>query len=109
MEEIKKAYAWKEALELSKRLVLMCERFSDMDTNVLVWHLRQAVIDIPAGIATDLQAGRPANMVPSTKLLIELELVRKIYPGVDTSSADEQLEKLMSRIQGDQFAERRSA
>ncbi|HUC87179.1 MAG TPA: hypothetical protein VMR75_02540 [Candidatus Saccharimonadales bacterium] len=106
MDDIKKAYAWREALELSKRLVQICEEFSDVDTNVLVWHLRNSVVDIPSTIAADLQASRWATMEPVVKLATVLELVRKIYPAIETSPAEDQLEKLMQRMQSEQFTER---
>jgi hypothetical protein len=106
MQEIKKAYAWQEALNLSKRLVQICEEFSDADTNVLVWHLRQAVVEIPATIAADLQANRGATMEPVVKLGAELELVHKIYPAIETGDADDLLTGLTERMQSDRFGER---
>lgn len=106
MQDIKKAYAWQEALDLSKQLMQICEEFSDAATNVLVWHLRQAVVEIPASIAADLQANRGATMEPVVKLVAELELVRKIYPAIETGSADDQLERLIERMQSDRFGER---
>ncbi len=106
MDDVKKAYAWQEALELSKQLVRICEEFSDAATNVLVWHLRQAVVDIPGGIAADLQADRPATMEPMVRLATELELVRKIYPAIETGDVEERLERLMERMQSERFTER---
>lgn len=105
MEHVKQAYAWQEAIELSKQLVAVCEEFSDADTNVLVFHLRQAVIDIPAGIAADLQAGSKASMAPMVRLATTLELVKRIYPGIETGDAEEQFEKLWQRMSSAAFAE----
>jgi hypothetical protein len=107
MDDIKKAYAWREALELSKRLVQICEEFSDADTNVLVWHLRNSVVDIPSMIAADLQADRWATMDPVIRLATQLELVRRIYPAIETGPAEERLDKLMKRMQSEQFTERK--
>jgi hypothetical protein len=45
-------------------------------------------------------------MDPIIKLVTELELVRKIYPAIETGPAEEQLEKLTKRMQSEQFAER---
>ncbi|HUC20433.1 MAG TPA: hypothetical protein VMR98_02990, partial [Candidatus Polarisedimenticolaceae bacterium] len=106
MDDITKAYSWKDSLELSKQLVQLCEVFSDGDTNVLVWHLRQAVVEIPATIAADLSANRPANLEPSIKLMVGLELVHKIYPGIDTGNAEELLQKLLERLRSERFGER---
>jgi hypothetical protein len=106
MDDIKKAYVWHEALELSKRLVQICEEFSDADTNVLVWHLRNSVVDIPSTIAADLQANRWATMEPVIKLATALELVRKIYPAIETGPTEEQLATLMKRMQSELFSER---
>ncbi len=106
MEDITKAYSWKDSLELSKQIVQLCEEFSDVETNVLVWHLRQAVVDIPATVAADLASNRGANLEPSIKLMAELELVHKIYPGIDTSGAEDLLKKLLERMRSDRFGER---
>ena len=109
LEEVKKAYAWQDAIELSKCLVSMCEEFSDAETNVVVWHLRQAVVDIPAAVAADLKAGRSATMEPLVKLATELELVDRIYPAIDISDAEERLQILMNRMESDTYLERESA
>jgi hypothetical protein len=106
MNGVSKAYAWQEAIELSKRLALVCEEFSDASTNVLVWHLREAIVEVPAGIAADLQAGRPATMTAAVKLATALELVRRIYPAIDAGEADERLDRLMQRMQSGAFGER---
>lgn len=106
MNDVKKAYAWQEAIKLSKQLMTVCEEFSDADTNVLVWHLRQAVVDVPAAIAVDLQLDRAASMEPVVRLATTLELVRRIYPGIETGSAETKLERLMQRMSGEGFGER---
>src|SRR5476649_1646700 len=106
MNDVKKAYAWQEAIKLSKQLVTLCDEFSDADTNVLVWHLRQAVVEVPAGIASDLQADRSATMESVAKLTTALELVRRIYPGIETGSAEAQLERLTQRMSSKAFRER---
>jgi hypothetical protein len=106
MNDVKKAYAWQEAIGLSKQLIAVCEEFSDAATNVLVWHLRQAVVDIPAAVAEDLQANRKANLQPVVKLATALELVRRIYPGIETGDAEERLEKLWQRLSSSSFSER---
>lgn len=106
MENIKNAYVWQEAIELSQKLVEVCEAFSNPDANVLVWHLRQAVVEVPATIAADLQAERGATMEPVVRLAVELELVRKVYPAIDTSGVEEQLVTLMTRMRSEAFTER---
>jgi|GEM_PF-2445602 len=106
MDDVKKAYAWQEAIKLSQQLVAVCEEFRDPEANVLVWHLRQAVIDIPAGIAADLQGGGKATMDSMVKLATALELVRRIYPGIETGDAEEYFEKLWQRMSGKAFGER---
>lgn len=106
MDDVKKAYAWQEAIKLSQQLVAVCEEFRDPEANVLVWHLRQAVIDIPAGVAADLQGGGKATMDSMVKLATALELVRRIYPGIETGDAEERFERLWQRMSGKQFGER---
>jgi hypothetical protein len=106
MDDVKKAYAWQEAIKLSQQLVAVCEEFSDPEANVLVWHLRQAVVDIPAGIAANLQAGDKATMDSMVKLDTTLELVRRVYPGIETGEAEERFEQLWQRMSGKDFSER---
>lgn len=109
MDDVKKAYAWQEAIKLSQQLVAVCEEFRDPEANVLVWHLRQAAIDIPAGIAADLQGGGKVTMDSMVKLATTLELVRRIYPGIETGDAEARFEKLWQRMAGKQFSERELA
>jgi hypothetical protein len=101
MEEVKRAYAWKESLDLAKALVRVCEEFSDAERNVLVWHLRQAVVDIPAGVAADLAADRPANKEAIIKLATTIELVDKIYPAIEIGTVESKLQTLIERVEGD--------
>lgn len=105
MEDVRKAYVWQEAVQLSCELVRICEDFSDADRNVLVWHLRQAIVDIPAGIAADLSLKREPSMEAVIKLDTELELVHRIYPAIDTGKAPEQLRSLMERMSAKGFSE----
>lgn len=91
---------------LSEKLIEVCEEFRDPDSNVLVYHLRQAVIDIPASIAADLHAKRWATMDPVIKLSAELQLVHTIYPAIDTGNAEELLNRLITRMQSERFNER---
>jgi hypothetical protein len=106
MDSVKKAYAYQEALALSGKVITICEEFSDRDQNVLVWHLRQAVIDIPSSIAADLIHHRGATLEPIIKLATELELVHKNYPAIDTGKAPKMLSDLFDRMSSDRFNER---
>lgn len=106
MDDIKKAYAWQEAIDLSKQLVTVCEEFSDADTNVLVWHLRQAVVDIPSEIAANLQTGKKADLEAMVKLATVLELVQRVYPAIETGDVEARFEKLWQRLSSGAFAER---
>jgi hypothetical protein len=101
MDDVKTAYAWQEAMKLAQKLSQVCEDFSDSDRNVLVAHLRQAVVEIPATIAVDLKFHRMATMEPVIRLATALELVHRIYPAVDTGQV-----ALMDRMSTDRFNER---
>ncbi len=105
MEEVQRAYAWQQAIKLSMELVRICEEFIHAENNVLVGHLRQSVIDVPATIAVDLKYGRMATMEPVIRLATQLELVHRIYPAIDTGDAPEQLEQLIARMSSDGFSE----
>ena len=105
MEDVQKAFAWQEAMDLALELVEVCEEFSNND-DVLVKHLRQAVVDVPATMATDLKYGRMATMEPVIRLSTELELVHRIYPSIDTGNVPENLNKLIERMSSDRFNER---
>ncbi len=105
MDQVKNSYAWKEAIELSLDLIRICEEFSDGDHNVLLGHLKNAVVDIPASIASDIKYSRGANLEPVVKLATELELVHRVYPAVDTGSAPEKAQKLLERMESNNFHE----
>jgi hypothetical protein len=106
MEDVKKTYIWQDAVALAAQVVKVCEEFTQSDGNVLVWHLRQSAVDVPASIASDLISNHDASLQPLTKLGVELELVNKIYPAIDIEAAKIQLQKVMERIQSGAFAER---
>lgn len=105
MDKVKNSYAWKESIELSLDLIRICEEFSDGDHNVLLSHLKNAVVDIPASIASDIKYSRGANLEPVIKLATELELVHRVYPAVDTRSAPEKVQKLLERMESNNFHE----
>lgn len=105
MEQVKNSYAWKEAIELSLDLIRICEEFSDGDHNVLLGHLKNAVVDIPASIASDIKYSRGANLEPVIKLATELELVHRVYPAVDTAGTPEKVQKLLARMESNNFHE----
>lgn len=107
MEDVTKVYAWQEAMELSKELIRICEEFSDGEKNVLAWHIRQAVVEIPASIAADIELGRKdPTLEPVIRLATELELVHRIYPAIDTDGAPEKLKALVERMKSDAYLER---
>lgn len=106
MQELTKALAWQEAIALSQSLVHLIEEFSDGDRNVIVHHLRKAVVEIPASVAADLTANRKPTMEPVVKLFTELELINKIYPAIDAGDAEAKLATLVERMQSKQFSER---
>lgn len=105
MDQVKKTYAWQEAVALAKELVRICEEFSDSETNVLAHHIRASVAEVPAGIAADLISGRKPSPEAVIKLAAELELVHKIYPAIDTGEADERVAKLLERLRSKNFGE----
>ncbi|TAK89584.1 hypothetical protein EPO04_00545 [Patescibacteria group bacterium] len=109
LENVTKTYAWQEAMELSRELTRLCEEFSDGDRNVLVGHLRQAVVEIPATVAVDITLGRPATLEPAIRLATELELVHRIYPAIETGTAPQKLEDLLRRMRSNNFTEQEPA
>lgn len=106
MEHVTTTYAWQEAMELANELNRLCEEFSDGDRNVLVGHLRQSVVDIPATVAADIMLARPASIEPVIRLATELELVHKIYPAIETGSAPQKTEALLARMRSVNYTER---
>jgi hypothetical protein len=104
MEDIKKAAVWQEALDLASAVVQLCEQFTD-DQNVLAGHLRGLAIDIPASIASDLSHKREPNADPLVRCAIVLELVKKVYPAIDTEAVESGIENIMARIEKNTFTE----
>lgn len=105
MDQVKNSYAWKEAIDLSLELIRICEAFSVGDQNVLLGHLKQAVVEIPASVAADIKYSRGANLEPVVKLATELDLVHRVYPAVDTGAAPEMAQKLLARMESVSFHE----
>jgi hypothetical protein len=101
MEDVKKVYAWQEAIALANQLARLCEEFSDGERNVLVSHLRQAVVEVPATVAADIKLGRGITKEPLIRLATAVELVHKMYPAIDTGSVPAKLDALMQRMSSD--------
>ncbi len=103
MQDLSNTYAWDESLALAAAAVRACEEFSDAEHNVLVWHLRQLVVDLPAGVVADLQAKRPASRDALVKLEVVMALIKKIYPAIDLLELEDTHQTLVARMDG-QFA-----
>ncbi len=82
----------------------LCEEFTD-DNNVVVWHLRQSVMDIPGQIAVDLIEGNAPKLEALVRCAAQIELVHKIYPGTDTDPVEEGLKKIMQIIDEGKFSD----
>lgn len=91
---------WRDAIAVSKAVVEMCEDFSNQESNVLLSHLRGSVIDIPAGIATNLNAGQKIDMGHIIRLQAIIELIHGVYPAIETRDVIERLDLLVKRIEG---------
>ncbi len=98
MEDITTHQLWRDAIAVSKEIVEMCDDFSNQESNVLLWHLRNSVIDIPAGVATDLSAGRKVSNESLMRLTAMIELIHSIYPAIDTGSVIEQLDAMKRHL-----------
>lgn len=98
MEEITKHPLWRDAIQVSKEIVEMCEDFSNQESNILLGHLRNSVIDIPAGVAADLAAGRQVSSEPLIRLVATIELIHAVYPAIDTAKVIEQLDAMKRRL-----------
>lgn len=83
----------------------MCEDFSNQESNVLLWHLRGNVIDLPAGIAANLEANQPIAMDHIIRLQAIIELIHGVYPAIETSMVIDRLDKLVQRIESTQHKE----
>lgn len=105
MEQVRKTYAWQEAMKLSQELLRICEEFSDSDRNVLAGHLRQAVVDIPATVASDVVLNQGPTLQPIVRLATNLDLIHKVYPAIETGKAPEQVKALMERMQSVNYRE----
>ncbi|HVE80683.1 MAG TPA: hypothetical protein VNA68_00880 [Candidatus Dormibacteraeota bacterium] len=105
MEEVKKTYAWQEAVKLSQSLSKLCDEFTRQDNDPLLQRLRESAVAIPVCVAQDLAAERKASTDAVVALAAELELVHKTFPAIDTGSLGQQAEALLARMQSDKFTE----
>lgn len=103
----KNSYAWPQAIELITAVNHLSDDLPSTEQTTLANELRRTVIDLATAVAVDLLAGTPARIEFAVRLETQLEVIRQVYPALDTAVVDKSLESLMERLQSDKFAEQR--
>lgn len=98
LAEVTSLTQWKQALQISKEVLELCDGFSQSEQNFLVWQLRNSALAIPTLLATDLTSGKKAQPDAIVKCATEIELVNRIYPAVDTDDLSDKLTQLLAAI-----------
>jgi hypothetical protein len=109
LSEFPDTYSWQGALELGPKLLNLADELPASESMGLSLHLRQLAVELPAGIAASLLAGNSADMAVMLKLIATLELVERVYPGLDFSAVRHQADELAARLAGEGFAEQPQA
>jgi len=106
LSEFRETQSWQGAINLGPLLVRLAEDLPVAEQMGLSLQLRQAMVDLPAAIATDLLEGGSFTRKPAImRLVAMLDLIEKIYPALDTADARNATDALAERIAGSKFGE----
>ena len=104
--EYRETYSWQNAIEIGPKLMRLAEELPAAEENGLSLHLRQLMIEVPAGIAADLLKGADAQLGCALKLVTVLEMIDQVYPALDTADTNNAADALLQRLASPSFAER---
>lgn len=101
--DYKSSYAWQEAIELIPKVNRLSEDLPAADQDSMGGELRRTVIDLATAVAVDLIAASKPRFDYAIRLETQLEVIRRVYPALDTVIVEQDLSKLLERLQSDQF------
>jgi hypothetical protein len=102
--------SWQDAIDLGPSLVMLAEQLPGSEQMGLCWQLQQAMVELPATVAHDMmEDGSNTRLEASLRLVATLDLVEKIYPALDTAGVRDQVEKLVDRLQAEDFGDNASS
>lgn len=105
LSDYRQTKAWQGALDLGPQLLRLAEELPAAEEMGLSLALRQAAIELPAGIAADLLQDRQPRLDQALKVTAALELIDQVYPALDTATARAAADKLLERLTGGDFTE----
>lgn len=91
--------AWKEAIDLSKRVHGLIESLPSDEQSGLAASLNTVSVAIPTQIALDIMHQRPADLTGVVGLQTQIELINQIYPALDTAEVEHAAANLLTRLQ----------
>ncbi|MBW3538299.1 four helix bundle protein [Candidatus Parcubacteria bacterium] len=101
----KQSQAWREGINLIPHINRLSEDLPDGEQAGLAAELRRTAIDIPTAIAVDALAGGEPRWEFVCRLETQLELIRRVYPALDTGDVENGLEQLAERLRSERFAD----
>ncbi len=98
MDRYRSYYAYLEAMKMSLALYRLADELPDEEQHLLATDLRRAAVEVPTAVAQNLINAQPADLSPILKLQTVMELITKIYPALDTSSAEQEVDAMGERL-----------
>jgi hypothetical protein len=106
--DFRDTYSWKGAVELGPHLARLADELPGAEQMGLALQLREGMVQLVAGIGLDLLDGdHLVRRRHAVRLLATLDLIDHVYPALDTAAARDGLEKLLTRLTGPDFDERK--
>lgn len=101
----KHSYAWQTAIDLIPLVNRLSDDLPAGEGDSLGGELRRTVIDLATGIAVTIMSGSAPKLESAIRLETQLEVIRRVYPALDTSAVEQSLSSLLQRLQSDDYAE----
>lgn len=105
----KNSYAWPEAIALITLVNRLSDDLPETEQDNLARELRRTAIDLATAIAVDLISETSPRIEFTIRLETQLEVIRQVYPALDTLAVEQALEKLFDRLRSGNFNEMRPA
>jgi hypothetical protein len=106
--DFRDTYSWKGAVELGPHLARLADELPAAEQMGLALQLRDGMVNLASGVGLDLLDGDTfARRRHAVRLLATLDLIDHVYPALDTAAARDALDKLLDRLTGPDFDERK--
>jgi hypothetical protein len=104
--DFRNTYSWQMTLEFVPHLSQLADELPAVEEQGLKRHLHDIVVDLPTAISIDLRAsGSTRRHEQLAKLQAALAVIETIYPAIDVTEVNEQVNSLEGRLVGASFTE----